>query len=118
MERDAEELAWLVSHENGKTYPESVASVAKGIECVEMGVSLPNMVAGGQMDVSRGVNCEVTHEPLGVCAGITPFNFPIMVPLWMPSGSREWKHLCAQAQRAGALFCLEIGSADERSRPA
>ena len=83
MERDAEELAWLVSHENGKTYPESVASVAKGIECVEMGVSLPNMVAGGQMDVSRGVNCEVTHEPLGVCAGITPFNFPIMVPLWM-----------------------------------
>ena len=61
----------------------SVASVAKGIECVEMGVSLPNMVAGRPNGCESRVNCEVTHEPLGVCAGITPFNFPIMVPLWM-----------------------------------
>ena len=53
-------MSWLVSHENGKTYPESVASVAKGVECVEMGTALPNMIAGSQLDVSRGVNCEVT----------------------------------------------------------
>lgn len=83
LERDLEELSWLVSHENGKTYGESEASVVKGIECLEMGTSLPNMIAGGQLDVSRGVNCEVTYEPRGICAGITPFNFPIMVPLWM-----------------------------------
>lgn len=83
MERDLEELAWLVSHENGKTWAESVASVQKGIECVEFGVSLPNMAAGEQLDVSRGVNCRVDYEPLGVVAGISPFNFPIMVPLWM-----------------------------------
>ena len=83
MERDLEELTWLLSHENGKTYAEAKASVLKGIECVEMGASLPNMIAGGQLDVSRGVNCEVTYEPLGVCAGIIPFNFPTMVPLWM-----------------------------------
>lgn len=83
MERDLEELAWLVSHENGKTLPEAKGDVEKGIECVEMGASLANMVAGGQIDVSRGVNCEVTHEALGVVAGVVPFNFPVMVPLWM-----------------------------------
>jgi malonate-semialdehyde dehydrogenase (acetylating) / methylmalonate-semialdehyde dehydrogenase len=83
MQRDLEELAWLVSHENGKTLGESRADVEKGIECVEMGCSLANMVAGGQLDVSRGVNCEITYEPLGVVAGIVPFNFPVMVPLWM-----------------------------------
>ena len=83
MERDVEELSWLLSHENGKVIAQARASVVKGIECVEMGCSLPNMVAGGQIDVSRGVNCEVTYAPLGVCAGIVPFNFPTMVPLWM-----------------------------------
>jgi malonate-semialdehyde dehydrogenase (acetylating) / methylmalonate-semialdehyde dehydrogenase len=97
MERDQEALAWLVSHENGKTYPESVGSVLKAIECVEMGTALPNMVAGGQLDVSRGVNCQVTHEPLGVCAGISPFNFPMMVPLWM----------LPQALVAGNTFVLK-----------
>jgi len=84
MERDLEELSWLVSHENGKTYEEGKASVLKGIECVEFGASLPNGgAAGEQMEVSRGVTCMEIHEPLGVVAGITPFNFPIMVPLWM-----------------------------------
>lgn len=83
MTRDLEELAWLISHENGKTYAESVASVQKGIECVEFGCSLPNLAAGDTLDVSRGVTCRQDLEPLGVVAGITPFNFPIMVPLWM-----------------------------------
>lgn len=83
MEEHIDELSWLLSHENGKTFPESRAEIDKGIECIEMGISIPNMVAGGQLDVSRGVNCRVTYEPLGVCAGITPFNFPTMVPLWM-----------------------------------
>ncbi len=83
MQRDLDELAWLVSHENGKTFAEAKASVEKGIECVEFGASLPNMATGEQLDVSRGVNCRIEHEALGVVAGITPFNFPIMVPLWM-----------------------------------
>ncbi len=97
MERDVEELSWLLSHENGKTISEATASVVKGIECVEMGCSLPNMVAGGQLDVSRGVNCEITHVPLGVVAGIVPFNFPTMVPLWM----------LPQALVAGNTFVLK-----------
>ncbi len=83
MERDLEELAWLVSHENGKVIDEARASVLKGIECVEYGASIPNLGAGEQLEVSRGVTCKQTHEPLGVVAGVTPFNFPVMVPLWM-----------------------------------
>lgn len=83
MHQNLEELTWLVSHENGKTYDESKAEVLKGIECVEYGCSLPNLAAGDQLDVSRGVNCQIVYEPLGIVAGVTPFNFPNMVPLWM-----------------------------------
>lgn len=97
IERDLEELSWLVAHENGKTYEEGKASVLKGVECLEMGISLPNMVGGPQLDVSRGIKCEVSYEPLGVCAGITPFNFPFMVPLWM----------LPQALIAGNAFILK-----------
>lgn len=97
MERDLEELAWLTSHENGKTYEESIAEVAKGIECTEFGCSVPNIPTGGISFVSRGVTCETHHEPLGVCAGVVPFNFPFMVPLWM----------LPQALVAGNTFVLK-----------
>jgi malonate-semialdehyde dehydrogenase (acetylating)/methylmalonate-semialdehyde dehydrogenase len=80
-ERDA--LAWLISHENGKDIAQGFAEVDKTIECVEYGCSLPNMAAGEQLEVSRGVMCQTIHEPLGVVAGVTPFNFPLMVPMWM-----------------------------------
>ena len=83
FERDMEELCWLLSAENGKTFAEAQGDVGKGIECIEYAASLAMGGAGGQIDVSRGVNCQMTHEPLGVVAGITPFNFPMMVPLWM-----------------------------------
>ena len=73
----------LVLGENGKLYDEAKAEVLKGIECLEFGCSLPNIAAGEQLDVSRGVRCETTHEPLGIVAGVVPFNFPFMVPLWM-----------------------------------
>lgn len=83
MVRDVDELSWLVSHENGKIFAEAKAEVEKGIECVEYGCSLPNIAAGNQLEVSRGVSCEVVYSPLGVVAGVVPFNFPFMVPLWM-----------------------------------
>lgn len=83
LERELEAISWLLSHENGKTFAEAKPSVLKGIECLEFGISLPNMSAGGQLDVSRGVNCRVDYEPLGVVAGVVPFNFPIMCPMWM-----------------------------------
>ncbi|MFT4628114.1 MAG: malonate-semialdehyde dehydrogenase (acetylating)/methylmalonate-semialdehyde dehydrogenase [Myxococcota bacterium] len=83
MLRDLEELTWLVSHENGKTYGEAKAEVLKGVECIEFGCSLPNLAAGNSLQVSRGVTCEIVYEGVGIVAGITPFNFPSMVPLWM-----------------------------------
>jgi malonate-semialdehyde dehydrogenase (acetylating)/methylmalonate-semialdehyde dehydrogenase len=83
LERDMDELCWLLSAENGKTFAEARGDIEKGIECLELSAALPNLAQGGQIDVSRGINCQVTHEPLGVVAGITPFNFPVMVPLWM-----------------------------------
>ncbi|MBI4703497.1 MAG: CoA-acylating methylmalonate-semialdehyde dehydrogenase [Deltaproteobacteria bacterium] len=83
LERDMEEMCWLLSAENGKTYVEAQGDVGKAIECVEFAAALAMSAAGGQIDVSRGVNCRLTHEPLGIVAGITPFNFPVMVPLWM-----------------------------------
>ena len=83
LERDMDELCWLLAAENGKTYAEAKGDIDKGIECIEFAASLPNLAIGGQADVSRGVNCETTFEPLGIVGGVVPFNFPIMVPLWM-----------------------------------
>lgn len=96
MEDNLEELTWLVSHENGKVYSEAKAEVEKGIECIEYGISAANL-PGQVMDVSRGVSCRVSYEPLGVVAGIVPFNFPTMVPLWM----------MPQALVAGNAFVLK-----------
>ncbi|HKU45077.1 MAG TPA: aldehyde dehydrogenase family protein, partial [Polyangiales bacterium] len=69
--------------EAGKTVAEARAGVEKGIEVVEYALALQNLDAGGTLEVSRGVRCELRREPLGVVAGITPFNFPAMVPMWM-----------------------------------
>ena len=83
MHKNIAELSWLVSHENGKLYSEAEAEVLKAIECIEYGCSLPNEADGGKLEVSRGVTCETVYEPLGVVAGVVPFNFPLMVPMWM-----------------------------------
>lgn len=83
LEEHLEELAELCSLENGKTLEEARGSVSKGIECVEYATSLPQIATGEILDVSRGVECRTVRNPLGVVAGITPFNFPAMVPMWM-----------------------------------
>lgn len=83
MLENIDELAWLITHENGKVFSEAKAEVEKAIECAEYGCSLPNLASGNQLEVSRGVACELVYEPLGVVAGVTPFNFPLMVPMWM-----------------------------------
>lgn len=83
MEDNADALAELISKENGKTIPEAHGSLSRAIECVEFATALPNMSAGSVMEVSRGVECKMMRVPLGVVAAITPFNFPLMVPMWM-----------------------------------
>jgi len=83
LEINIDEISDLVSQENGKTHAESKAEVAKGIEVTEFATSLPQIMQQETLEVSRGVYCEQKRFPLGVVAGITPFNFPAMVPLWM-----------------------------------
>jgi malonate-semialdehyde dehydrogenase (acetylating)/methylmalonate-semialdehyde dehydrogenase len=77
------ELANTAALEAGKTRAEAKAGLEKGIEVVEFALALQNLNEGAALEVSRGVRCEGRQEPLGVVAGITPFNFPAMVPLWM-----------------------------------
>lgn len=81
--RDLEALAHSAARECGKTVAEGRAEVLKGIEVLEFAAGLQDSDTGGAMDVSRGVRCEYVREPLGVTVGITPFNFPAMVPMWM-----------------------------------
>jgi malonate-semialdehyde dehydrogenase (acetylating)/methylmalonate-semialdehyde dehydrogenase len=78
-----DELAHSAARECGKTVDEARAGVLKGVEVVEYALSLQNLERGASVEVSRGVRCEERREPLGVVCGITPFNFPAMVPMWM-----------------------------------
>ncbi len=82
LEKNMQELARLVHEENGKTIDESIAEVEKSIELTEFACSLPQLISGELLEVSRGVECRVEHKPLGVVASIAPFNFPNMVPHW------------------------------------
>ena len=82
LEKHLKELAELCSEENGKIYSESVAEIEKCIELTEFATSLPQLVTGEVLEVSRGVECRTEHVALGVVASIVPFNFPSMVPNW------------------------------------
>jgi len=82
MEKHIVELSELIRDENGKTFDEAKAEVEKSIELTEFACSLPQMVYGEILEVSRGVECRVEHKALGVVASIAPFNFPHMVPHW------------------------------------
>ena len=82
LERDFSALAALVTEEHGKTRSEAEAEVAKAIELTEFACSLPQIVTGEVLEVSRGVECRTDRHPVGVVASIAPFNFPCMVPHW------------------------------------
>ncbi len=82
LEKHMHELAALCSEENGKTHGESVAEIEKCIELTEFATSLPQLVTGEILEVSKGVECRTEYVPLGVVASIVPFNFPAMVPNW------------------------------------
>ncbi len=82
LEKHLKELAELCTEENGKTYGESVAEIEKCVELTEFATSLPQLITGEVLEVSKGVECRTEHSPLGVVASIVPFNFPSMVPNW------------------------------------
>jgi malonate-semialdehyde dehydrogenase (acetylating)/methylmalonate-semialdehyde dehydrogenase len=84
MVRHAEDLARSVTREHGKTLSESRASVQRGIEMVEFACGIPSLILGQTVEnIAANVDSETVRHPVGVCVGITPFNFPAMVPLWM-----------------------------------
>ncbi|AXN41481.1 CoA-acylating methylmalonate-semialdehyde dehydrogenase [Peribacillus sp. FSL K6-1552] len=79
-----DELAKIVTLENGKSYEEAYGEVLRGIECVEFAAGAPTLMMGQQLpDIATGVESGMYRYPIGVIGGITPFNFPMMVPCWM-----------------------------------
>ncbi|NQD67326.1 CoA-acylating methylmalonate-semialdehyde dehydrogenase [Bacillus haikouensis] len=79
-----DELAKLVVQENGKSYKEAYGEVQRGLECVEFACGAPTLMMGETLSgIAEDIDSEMFRYPLGVVAGITPFNFPMMVPLWM-----------------------------------
>lgn len=84
LEREADRLAAMVSEEHGKVLDDARGEVARGIEVVEYACGAPELLKGEHMkDVAAGLDSWSEFQPLGVVAGITPFNFPAMVPMWM-----------------------------------
>ncbi len=82
LERELHELSGLISEEHGKIRAEAEAEIVKAIELTEFACSLPQLVGGEVLEVSRGVECRIDRYPVGVVASIVPFNFPSMVPHW------------------------------------
>src|SRR5712691_3503387 len=84
VERHADELARIVSAEHGKVVSDAKGEVIRGLEVIEFASGIPTLLKGEYSEqVSTGVDAYSYRQPLGVCAGITPFNFPVMVPAWM-----------------------------------
>ncbi|MGC4033445.1 MAG: CoA-acylating methylmalonate-semialdehyde dehydrogenase [Tepidisphaeraceae bacterium] len=84
LHRDFDKIALTVSREHGKTLVEAKAGLQRGIEVVEFACGVPSLLMGEALpQLARGVDAETVRHSIGVCVGITPFNFPAMVPLWM-----------------------------------
>jgi malonate-semialdehyde dehydrogenase (acetylating)/methylmalonate-semialdehyde dehydrogenase len=84
LEAEFDALALTISTEHGKTLAEARGDLRRGIQVVEFACGAPTLLMGESLEnIARGIDCETIRQPLGVCAGITPFNFPAMVPLWM-----------------------------------
>ena len=117
IDRDRKEIAALITQEHGKVLHDADGSIQRGLEVVEFACGIPHLIKGEYSDqVGTGVDTYSMRQPMGVCAGITPFNFPAMVPLWMfplaiacgntfvlkpsekdPGCSMKWAELMAEA---------------------
>src|SRR4051794_3532961 len=98
-----DELAAIVTAEHGKVLSDAVGEIARGLENVEFATGVPQLLKGGFSEqAASGVDVYSIRQPLGVVAGITPFNFPVMVPLWM----------CANAIATGNAFILKPSEKD------
>jgi malonate-semialdehyde dehydrogenase (acetylating)/methylmalonate-semialdehyde dehydrogenase len=129
IERDLAEIAALITQEHGKVLHDAAGSVQRGLENVEFACGIPHLIKGEFNDqVGTGVDCYSMRQPIGVCVGITPFNFPAMVPLWMfplaiacgntfvlkpsekdPSCSLKWAELLQEAGLPPGVFNVVQG---------
>jgi malonate-semialdehyde dehydrogenase (acetylating) / methylmalonate-semialdehyde dehydrogenase len=103
LNRRRDDLAARVTREHGKVRSDALGEVARGLECVEFACGIPQLLKGTlSTEVSTGVDVHTVLQPVGVVAGITPFNFPVMVPLWM----------LANAVACGNAFVLKPSEKD------
>src|SRR5690349_23181831 len=99
----SEALARIVTAEHGKVVADALGEIARGLENVEFATGVPNLLKGGFSEqAATGVDVYSIRQPLGLVVGITPFNFPVMVPLWM----------CANAIACGNAFILKPSEKD------
>ncbi len=83
LDEHHDDLAVRLSREHGKNFAETWGEVQRGIENVEHAAGMPTLMMGDTLeDIARGVDCETVRQPIGVFAVITPYNFPVMIPLW------------------------------------
>jgi malonate-semialdehyde dehydrogenase (acetylating)/methylmalonate-semialdehyde dehydrogenase len=110
LEENKDELTKLIVIENGKIYSEAEAEVLKSIELTEFACSLPQMITGEIMEVSKGVECRTEHAPVGVVASISPFNFPNMVPNWtVPNAIALGNCMILKPSEVVPLSAIRIG---------
>ena len=84
LDKYANDLAAILTSENGKTTDDARMEVRRMIQMVEVACGMPSLMMGDSLnDVAAGLDCKSIRQPIGICAGITPFNFPAMVPMWM-----------------------------------
>jgi len=84
LNRDHDALARVISEEHGKVFSDAQGEITRGLEVVEFACGIPHLLKGEFTEqVGRGIDSWSVRQPVGVCAGITPFNFPAMVPMWM-----------------------------------
>src|SRR6476660_6716528 len=84
LEQNAEDIAQTLTRENGKTADDAKAETRRAIQMVEVACGMPTLIMGDSLnDVAKDIDCHTMRVPIGVCVGITPFNFPAMVPMWM-----------------------------------
>jgi malonate-semialdehyde dehydrogenase (acetylating)/methylmalonate-semialdehyde dehydrogenase len=88
IDRHRDELAALITREHGKVLADALGEIARGLECVEFACGIPHLLKGAHTsEAASGVDVHTVLQPVGVVVGITPFNFPLMVPLWMLSNA-------------------------------
>ncbi len=109
LEKNIVELSKLVQEENGKTLDEARAEVEKSIELTEFACSLPQLIGGEILEVSKGVECRTDYYPVGVVACIVPFNFPSMVPNWtIPNAIALGNTMILKPSEVVPLSCIKI----------